>query len=84
MLSPSFLSRKIFSITTMELSTSIPIPSVRPDMDLIFRVIPEKYISTMANIMEIGIAQAIIIVGLISLRKIIRIIMASEAPRRIF
>ena len=37
---PCLCSRNIFSITTMELSTSIPIPSASPDMEMIFRVLP--------------------------------------------
>ena len=68
----------------MELSTSIPIPSVRPDMEMMLRVIPVKYISTTANITDIGIAQAIMIVGLISLRNIISMMIASPAPRSMF
>ena len=60
--------RKIFSITTIELSTSIPIPNANPDKEIIFNVIPEKYINTNAPTTLIGIEQAIIKVGLI-LRK---------------
>ena len=68
----------------MELSTSIPIPRVRPDIEITFNVIPAKYISTIAKISDIGIAHAMIIVGLISLRNNRRTKIASAAPTRIF
>ena len=58
----------MFSITTTELSTSIPTPNARPDSEIIFSVTPLKYISTMANISEIGMLRAMITVGLRSRR----------------
>ena len=64
----------------MELSTSIPTPSARPDREMIFKVIPVKYISTIQVRILIGIENAMISVGRQSLRKISRIRMASTAP----
>ena len=81
---PSLRSRYMFSITTMELSTSIPMPSARPERDTIFIVICEKYISTIAKITLKGIEHAMINVDLKSFRNSIRIIIASAAPISIF
>ena len=81
---PSLCSRKIFSITTMELSTSIPIPSARPDMEMIFSEIFEKYISTTANTTDSGIAHAMIRVGRKSRRNRISTRIARIAPIPIF
>ena len=74
----------MFSITTTELSTSIPTPNARPDSEIIFSVTPLKYISTMANISEIGMLRAMITVGLRSRRNKIRTIIARMAPYRKF
>ncbi len=79
--SPSSLRiRYIFSITTMELSTSIPTPSARPDKEIMFNVTPEKYMATNAVIILIGIEQAITKVGRILFKNTRRIITASIAP----
>ena len=56
----------------------------RPESEIIFNEIPEKYISAMANIRLIGIEHAITNVGLISLRKTSRINIANTAPSRRF
>ena len=81
---PFCRSRKIFSITTTELSTSIPTPSARPDRDMIFSVTPLKYMATMAATTLRGIEHATIMVGRISHRNRSRIIMASAPPTRRF
>jgi hypothetical protein len=51
---PVFLSRYMFSITTILLSTSIPTPKARPAKDITFRVTLLKYIRVTANIRLIG------------------------------
>ncbi len=71
----------MFSITTTELSTSIPTPIARPESEIIFRLTPEKYIRTIANNSETGIENAIISVGRKSLRNKNRIIIDSIAPK---
>ena len=81
---PSPRNRQIFSITTIELSTSIPIPNTRPDIEIIFKVIPVKYISTIAVTTERGIEHAITIVGLKSFKNKKSTKIASTAPMRIF
>ena len=68
----------------MELSTSIPIPSISPDMDMMFKEIPVKYISTTAVTTESGMEQAITKVGLISFKNKSRTKMARIAPKIIF
>ena len=78
---PSLLILKMFSITTMELSTSIPTATARPDREIMFRVTPEKYISTIAKVMLIGMLRRVIKVGFISLRKRSRIKTANSAPQ---
>ena len=80
--SPLLLSLYIFSITTIELSTSIPTAIESPESDIIFKLIPEKYIRTTANITLTGILQSVMNVGLISLRNINRTITANNAPHR--
>ena len=77
---PIRLSLNVFSITTIELSTSIPTAMARPDNEIIFRVTPEKYISANANIMLIGMESSVIKVGLISLKNKNNIITAKRAP----
>ena len=74
----------MFSITTMELSTSIPTPSARPDSEITFIVTPLKYISTMAVRILIGMEQAMTKVGRISRRNTSRIRIASAAPNTRF
>ena len=71
----------MFSITTTELSTSIPTPTARPESEIRFSVIPEKYINTIAKITLIGIEHAIITVGRMSLRKKSSIIIAKSPPQ---
>ena len=80
---PSLRRRYIFSITTMELSTSIPIPSARPEREIIFRVTPLKYMQTTAVTRLTGMENATTMVGLTSFRKISRIRMASTPPNKI-
>ena len=46
-----------------------------------FRVTPEKYISTIAKVMLIGMLRRVIKVGFISLRKRSRIKTANSAPQ---
>ena len=70
-------------MTTMELSTSIPIPSARPDSEITFRVTPLKYIHTIAVTRLIGMEQATTAVGRKSFKNRIRMITASNAPNTI-
>ena len=77
---PLPLRRKIFSITTMELSTSMPMPSERPDRVIMFRVRPAKYIRTIANNTDRGILMPTTTVGRKSRRNSARMMMASRAP----
>ena len=77
---PSFLSLKIFSITTIALSTSIPIPSASPPIESIFKLISIKYIHINVAITEIGIDKPTINVGLKSFKKINKTIIARIAP----
>ena len=74
----------MFSITTIELSTNIPMPSARPDREIMFSDIFEKYISTIAKMTLNGMEQAITIVGLISFKKTISTRTANNAPKIIF
>ena len=70
----------MFSMTTTELSTSIPTPSARPDRLRMFSVMPVKYISTMANSTLSGMLMATTSVGRRSLRKSASTMIASTAP----
>ena len=74
----------MFSITTMELSTSIPTPRASPDREMTFMVTPLKYIRTMAVRILIGMEHAITKVGRISRRNTKRIRIASTAPNTRF
>ena len=74
------LRRNMFSITTMELSTSMPMPRERPDRVIMFRVSPAKYMRTMANRTDRGILMPTTMVGRKSRRNRARIMMASRAP----
>ena len=67
----------------MELSTSIPIPRAIPESEMIFRVIPLKYISTMAVIILIGMEQAMTKVGRMLFRKTRSTTTARTAPESI-
>ena len=78
---PSLLILKMFSITTMELSTNIPTATARPDREIIFSVTPEKYMSTMAKVILTGMLRRVMNVGFTSLRKSSRIITANRAPQ---
>ncbi len=66
---PSSRKRKMFSKTTMALSTSIPTPKARPPKDIKFKLSLLKYIKTKVATIEIGIAAAITRVGRRLLRK---------------
>ena len=67
-------------MTTIELSTSIPTATARPEREIMFSVTPEKYIITIANIMLTGILISVINVGLISRRNNSSIRTANNAP----
>ena len=71
----------MFSMATMELSTSMPMPSARPDSDSTFSVMPLKYMHTNAATTLIGIEQAMMIVGRQSIRKISSTSTASNPPK---
>ena len=79
-LRPSFLIRYIFSITTMELSTSIPIPKASPEREITLSVTPLKYMHTIAVTRLIGMEHAITAVGRRSFRNKIKIKIAKTAP----
>ena len=68
----------------MELSTSIPTPSARPDSEITFIVTPLKYISTIAVKILIGMEQAMTNVGRISLRNSNKMKIANTAPNTRF
>ena len=70
----------MFSMTTTELSTSIPTPSARPDRDRILNVMPVKYIHTMANSTLSGILMATTMVGRRSFRNSASTMIARIAP----
>ncbi len=77
---PSPRNLYIFSITTMELSTSIPIPSASPEREIIFKVTPLKYMHTIAVTRLMGMEKATTSVGRKSFKNKIRIKIASRAP----
>ena len=54
--SPSLRCRVIFSNTTIESSTSIPIHNVIPIRDIMLNVNPAKYITKKVDISDVGIA----------------------------
>ncbi len=60
--SPSSLHLKILSMTTMELSTSIPIPRARPPRDIMFKLTWKIFRGAKAAINESGIEIATITV----------------------
>ena len=78
---PRARRRTTFSSTTMELSTSMPIPRARPERVIMFRLSPVKYISTRAKSTLRGMLIATTSVGFTSRRKSARITTASSAPR---
>ena len=53
----------MFSMTTTELSTSMPTATARPDREIMLMVTPLKYISTMAKITLTGMETRVITVG---------------------
>ena len=64
----------------MELSTSMPIPSARPDNDIMFSEIPVKYININAVRTDRGMLTATTMVGFTSFKNSARIRIASTAP----
>ena len=59
----------MFSMTTTELSTSIPTATARPDSEIILMVTPEKYISTTAKTTLMGMEHRVMTVGRRSLQE---------------
>ena len=74
-------SRKMFSMTTIELSTSMPTPSARPDSVIMLSDSLQKYMSTIVTMTDSGMPSATRNVGRISRRKIARIRIARRPPR---
>ena len=74
--------RKIFSMTTMALSTSIPAPKANPPNVIIFIDNPLKYIKLNVAIMEIGMETLTIKVVFIRRRKIYKTITAKKMPSK--
>ncbi len=70
----------MFSITTTELSTSIPTPIASPESEIMLSEIPLKYIITIAKITLTGIEHATITVGFMSRRNRNSMIIAKAAP----
>ena len=77
---PARRRRKMFSMTTIELSTSMPTATASPESEIILIVMPEKYISTIANVILIGILKSVMKVGFMSRRNSSRITTAKSAP----
>ncbi len=82
--SPSSLCLNIFSITTIEASTSIPTPRAIPARVIMFRVYPKAYITVNVIITESGMESETTKVGRRFKRNINIITAASNAPRRAF
>ena len=70
----------MFSRTTMELSTSIPMPKRSPIMEIRFIVSPLKYIRNRVIITEIGMASPIMIVLFMERKNINNTAIARSAP----
>ena len=70
----------MFSMDTMELSTSMPMPSARPDSDSTFNVMPLKYMATKATTTLTGMEKATVRVGRQSSRNSKSISMARPPP----
>ena len=70
----------MFSITTTELSTSMPTPIARPESEIMLSEMPLKYIITIAKITLTGIEHATITVGFMSRKNRNSIIIAKTAP----
>ena len=81
---PRARRRYIFSITTTELSTSMPIPMASPAMDMRLREMPAKYMMTKVATTLMTMERAVSRVGRRSLRKMKRITTASSAPQSRF
>ena len=58
---PSLRYRKMFSNTTMELSTSIPTANARPAMDIILRVISARSKTAKVTTIDMGMERATMI-----------------------
>ena len=71
-------------MTTTELSTSIPTPMASPDSENMLRVMPLKYISTIANTTLTGIDTATMTVGLMSRKNSSRMIIADHEESHAF
>lgn len=67
----------------MELSTSIPMPRARPARDIMFRVMPLKYIINAATNTLNGMEKATTKVGFTSFRNTARTMIARAAPMTI-
>ena len=80
--SPSSRQRKILSVTTIALSTNIPIPSASPPSDMMFRETLNSFMAPKVAIMEMGIASPTIKVLRKLFRKRNRTITASNPPCR--
>ena len=70
----------MFSKTTIELSTNIPMPKSKPAMLIMLIVIPLKYIKKSVMQTEIGIAKPMMIVLLNEHKKTNTTNMANQAP----
>ena len=79
---PSARRRKMFSMTTMLLSTSMPMPSASPASEITLMVTPEKYISTTANSTLSGMLTAVMRVGRMFRRNRKRMAMARMPPSK--
>ena len=78
---PRLRMRMIFSMTTMLLSTSMPMPRARPESVIMLRDRSVKYISTREKSTESGMLTPTMTVGRTSRRKSASTRMASSAPR---
>ncbi len=78
--SPSTRQRKMLSSTTMELSTSMPMPRASPPSDMMLSVMPPMNIGTKVATTEIGMATPMISVVRSSWRKRNSTINASRPP----
>ena len=70
----------MFSMETMELSTSMPMPSASPERESTLSVMPVKYMATKAMTTLMGMDRAMISVGRKSSRNRSSTRMASAAP----
>ena len=79
--SPSSRQREIDSRTTIEQSTSMPMPSARPPSDMMFRETPERWSGAKQRSSAIGMLTATIAVARNSRRKTSRTRTARRPPR---